>query len=212
MKRAFFGTDEHVHRRQFLCSLGLVGATAVGLEALNPSEAFAFTVKELETGLHEVGGSSVKSNIAIGSALASNTTGEANTTLGAFSLQNNTTGEWNSAVGVEALGMNKIGNGSVALGGFALQNNRNGNYNTAVGYEALQLNNKLEGGGNENVAVGKAALRNNNKGDYNVAVGCNALHASSEAVEMLLSGFRRWNALKGTKNWGLGKRVKRTQQ
>jgi hypothetical protein len=59
-----------VQRRHVLRALGLVGAATAGFTALDPSSGVAFELTELETKLHELGASAVKSNIAIGSALA----------------------------------------------------------------------------------------------------------------------------------------------
>lgn len=91
------GNSARIHRRQFLRTVGLVGAATIGLGAADPTDAIAFTLAELEKGLHEVGASTAKFNISIGSGLASDTTGEANIALGAYSLLENTSGTGNRA-------------------------------------------------------------------------------------------------------------------
>jgi hypothetical protein len=50
--------DTQIHRRHFLRAVGLAGAGAVGLAALEPSDALAFTLNELEEKLREVNGGS----------------------------------------------------------------------------------------------------------------------------------------------------------
>ena len=85
MRQILLGDDDaQVHRMHFLRAVGLVGAGAVGLAALEPSDAFAFTTKELEEGLHLIG--EAKLTIAIGSELAHNT-GEYNTAVGIGALK-----------------------------------------------------------------------------------------------------------------------------
>jgi len=75
-------------------------------------------------------------NIAIGSGLQSNTSGDYNSALGASALQNNTGGNNNSAVGVSALQNNTGGSTNSAIGQQALFFNSTGNLNTAIGASA----------------------------------------------------------------------------
>jgi hypothetical protein len=90
MRQVLLGNDDaQVHRRHFLRAVGLAGAGAVGLAALEPSAASAFTTKELEEGLHLIG--NAKLNIAIGSELGHDT-GEYNTAVGINALKANTGG------------------------------------------------------------------------------------------------------------------------
>jgi hypothetical protein len=162
-----------VQRRHFLRTLGLVGAATAGLAALEPSSALAFELSELETKLHEVGGTGSKFNIAIGSALAHNT-GEKNTAIGEKALEANTSGAFNVAVGTEALNSNTTGQNSVAVGYLALASNETGQV-TAVGAHAMQDNTT----GSFNTAVGLAALEKNTAGEWNTAIGYHALKAST---------------------------------
>lgn len=123
-------------------------------------------------------------------ALASNTTGLANTAVGTGALDSNTTGSGNTAVGRDALGANttasantavgadaldvNTGTGNVAVGTSALISNTTGGFNTAVGAFAMQENQT----GFFNVAIGSSTLLSNNSGYGNTAVGKGALDAS----------------------------------
>ena len=85
-------------------------------------------------------------------ALFENTTGWANTAVGAGALEVNSTGVWNTAVGSSAL-----------------QDNA-GSYNTAIGFNALFFDTT----GNNNTATGANALTGNTSGSNNIAVGFDA--------------------------------------
>jgi hypothetical protein len=165
MQQTHLGDNEaSIHRRQFLRTVGLVGGTAVGLAALNPSEALAFTVKELEEKLHEVGTAAVKFNIAIGSGLTHNT-GEKNIAIGHGALEANTSGSHNTVVGESALEKNTEGQRNVAVGYSALENGTTASENIAIGYQALSANDVAV----KNTAVGTGALRNAKKGSVSAA-------------------------------------------
>jgi hypothetical protein len=110
-------------------------------------------------------------NTAVGAgALATNTTATGNTALGTEALQNNTTGSLNTAVGTQAL-RNNTASGNTAVGTGALLANTTGVQNTALGTEALLGNDT----GHFNTAVGTAALISNTSGESNTAVGTQAL-------------------------------------
>src|ERR1700683_5639488 len=126
--------NTHIHRRHFLRTVGLVGAATVGLTALNPTDALAFTTKELEEKLHEVG---INGNIAIGSTFAKLTTGSKSTALGVGAMTALTTGTENTALGYGALEKNTSAAQNTAIGYGALQAATTGYANVAVGKEAL---------------------------------------------------------------------------
>lgn len=182
--------DTTLRRRQFLRSLGVAGATAVGLSALDSAPAMAFTLKELEEKLRGVGestynisigseatpGSELDANIAIGAkALVNDKASKNNVALGAYALEQNTSGEENVAVGTAALRSNTTGFLNVAAGVEALYSNTTGGENTAVGWQALHSNTSGQG----NTAVGHQALLYASKssigGNENTAVGLGAL-------------------------------------
>jgi trimeric autotransporter adhesin len=125
-----------VHRRQFLRRVSLLGAAAVGVTALNPSDALAFELKELETKLHEIGAAATKYNIAIGSESAAITTGEHNLALGGKALSlAGAKSLANVAIGLEALERNASGGSNVAVGAGAGKN-AIGSGNVFIGYQA----------------------------------------------------------------------------
>jgi hypothetical protein len=74
-------------------------------------------------------------NVGVGNqALASVTTGNSNTALGASSLINNTTGLNNVAVGYLSMAAVTTGDTNIALGNQSLQNFTTGNDNIAIGF------------------------------------------------------------------------------
>ena len=100
-------------------------------------------------------------------ALGNNSTGSANTAVGAQSLVQNTTGEWNTATGFNSLVFNTTGSANTAAGRDALLNNTTGGGNVAVGAFALDANTS----GSANTASGDGALDHNTTGGSNIAVG-----------------------------------------
>jgi hypothetical protein len=111
-------------------------------------------------------------NTATGqAALLSNTTGSSNTAMGQAALFSNTTGSFNTAVGQEALFSNTTGLRNTATGMYALRDNTTGLQNTATGHNALRSNTT----GSSNTAMGRLALFFNTTGSSNTAVGMNAL-------------------------------------
>jgi hypothetical protein len=101
-----------------------------------------------------------------------NTTGTRNTASGTDALVFNSTGNDNTAVGAFAL-ENNTADGNTAVGSSALFANTTGSDNTAVGLLALTANT-----GSANTAVGAYALANNTQ-NYNTAVGWSALPQST---------------------------------
>src|SRR6202030_1737618 len=75
-------------------------------------------------------------NLALGSSLASVTTGTQNTALGVGALSSLTTGTNNSALGFKAGHALTTGFDNVAIGAFALDLATTGSYNVALGYNA----------------------------------------------------------------------------
>jgi hypothetical protein len=172
MRQTLLGDgDTPVPRRHFLHAVGWAGAGALGLAALNPSTALAFELAELETKLHEIGGATPKFNIAIGSGLTHNTTGEGNLAIGQESLLENTTGLFAIAIGRHALKANTTGNWNIAIGASAMIANTKGTSNIAIGVETLNANTT----GEYNVAVGHNALLKSITASNNVAFGISAL-------------------------------------
>jgi parallel beta-helix repeat protein len=103
MRQTLLGDgDAQIHRRHFLRTAGLVGAATVGLTAVDPSEALAFTPEELEKVLREIAAAAAKYNLAIGSgALEKNTSGEHNVAVGTDAGQSVTGGK-NVFIGYKA--------------------------------------------------------------------------------------------------------------
>ena len=99
------------------------------------------------------GGGNITSNIALGSLLNANTSGNQNIAIGSGALNANTTGAANTAIGFNSLNFSTINN-----------------YNTAIGYQSLGGNTE----GSDNTGVGKAALGTNTTGSRNTAIGFEA--------------------------------------
>jgi hypothetical protein len=115
------------------------------------------------------------------SSLNSNSTGAANTAIGAVALFSNTTADYNTAVGFAALVRSTTGSNNVAVGSTALQGDTTGSANTAAGSEALSNND-----GSANTALGADALFSNSAGNSNVAIGANALLNSNGSTNVAL--------------------------
>ena len=112
-----------------------------------------------------------QANTAIGAAtLQSNTTGTENTAVGFQALQRNTAGLANTAVGMSALFVNTAGDQNTAIGFTSLTNNSTGSANTATGNQALMVNRT----GSSNTATGFDALNQNTTGSQNTAFGSGA--------------------------------------
>lgn len=114
-------------------------------------------------------------NSLFGYAAGSNTIGNFNTGIGAFSLRSNTDGYYNTALGTYSLYSNTDGTRNVALGNNALRNNLAGFDNVSVGYDALR-NNTF---GHKNTAIGHRAANSNIEGNRNTAVGHEALSSNT---------------------------------
>jgi len=94
----------------------------------------------------------IGSSIYIGKQSGKNTSGEENTSLGAYSLNENTYGSFNVAVGTSAMQYNKTGRYNIAIGGNALHNNISGWNNIMIGHAA-----GLEVTGENNIFIGNGA-------------------------------------------------------
>jgi len=114
-------------------------------------------------------------NTAVGGFALQNNLVDNNTAVGRSSLQTNTTGASNTAVGVSALNANTTGNQNTAFGVNALKNNTTGNFNTAIGMSTLISN----ATGIYNTAVGISALYNNTTANNNTAIGRESLNANT---------------------------------
>ena len=82
------------------------------------------------------GGGNIPTNVAVGLALSSNTTGTNNIAFGSNALGSNTTGFFNTANGINALLLNTTGGYNTAIGFNSLATNTTGTNNTAIGYNA----------------------------------------------------------------------------
>ena len=103
-------------------------------------------------------------------AAANNTTGHANTALGAHTFEDNTTGGYDTALGRDALHSNTTGEQNSAGGYGALYSNTTGQNNTAFGAQALYNLTT----GSTNTAVGRDALHDATTGGSNCVLGMNA--------------------------------------
>jgi len=137
-----------------------------------------------------VGSNSLKSN-----------TGDNNTAIGNYALQNNTTGNFNTASGDYALSRNTSGSSNTATGLQSLYSNTNGSFNTASGANALLYNTS----GTQNTASGVNALYSNTTGTQNTASGVNALYSNATGTQNTATGRSAlYNNTTGNQNTALG--------
>jgi hypothetical protein len=118
-------------------------------------------------------------------ALYNNTTGFSNTATGTNALYSNTTGNRNTATGYLALYRNTTGSSNTATGGSALYYNTTGSWNTATGWGALYYNTT----GNSNTATGYLALYRNTTGSWNTATGGSALYYNTTGNSNTATGY-----------------------
>ncbi len=147
-----------------------------------------------------------------------NSSGNYNTGVGAWSLWSNTTGVYNNAFGMGALSYNTSGSYNTANGQAALQFNTTGTYNTAIGLSALAYNstgsfNTASGAnslfknttGTSNTANGQLSLYNNTTGNYNIAFGASALYSNTTASSNTAIGtYAMLNNTIGDNNTAIG--------
>ena len=175
---------------------GATGAVNLG--------AYDLTVNGITIGTGPLGVASY--NLLFGDhALNSNTTGAANTAIGAGSLMNNTSGYRNFALGAGSLMNNTEGNWNVGLGINALNSNSIGNYNFGIGSSSLYKN--IDG--NYNVAIGNKALFENLHSSNNVAIGSdallNALGEDNTAIGISALAQNGITSHNGTRNTAIGR-------
>jgi hypothetical protein len=121
--------------------------------------------------------------------LCQNTTGYNNTASGSMALNDNITGYQNTASGVLALGENTTGHDNTASGMLALLVNQTGSLNTATGSSSLVVN---FNGGN-NTASGASSLASNTSGGYNTAFGSYALDTNISGSDNIGIGYKAGN-------------------
>jgi hypothetical protein len=124
-----------------------------------------------------------------------NTSGHANTALGAFALQDSDTVSFNTAIGYKALFTNQEGAGSnTAVGANCMENETGGYRNTGIGANALT--NVING--NRNTAAGFNAGPSGDV-NYTGAFGYSALPTASYHIHIGSSSIS-W--IGGQVNWG----------
>jgi hypothetical protein len=123
------------------------------------------------------GAGAVSSNTAVGaSALASNTTGANNTSIGYQSGFVNTAGDV-AFLGYRAGYANTTGDQNTAIGMSAGRDTTTGGANTSLGRTAFALNTI----GSNNTAIGVSALQSNTTASNNTAVGYQAGYSAAGA-------------------------------
>lgn len=141
-------------------------------------------------------------NTAIGfQSYRSNTDGANNTSIGyASQFETNTTGaDANTSIGAYSLNKNQATE-NTGLGYGALKQTTTGHSNTAAGSSAMFLNTT----GYKNVGVGIDALYNNTTGFFNVAMGQEAMYFNGTGYGNTAIGQRAGYNCAGTHNLFLG--------
>ena len=143
----------------------------------------------------------VNNHTAIGySALANNSTGNANTAVGVLSLSNNSNGSQNTATGYWSLSNNQSGSNNTAYGFETLTSSTTGNDNTALGFEALYNSNS-----NFNTALGSNALYNNISGNNNIGIGNKAgYNVSTGSNNIIIGSNQSVTAVTGSNQMNIG--------
>jgi hypothetical protein len=138
------------------------------------------------------GGGNVATNTAHGvSALAANTTGLGNTSVGYQALDVSTSSDYHTAVGWNALGANTTGARNTAFGAASLATNSTGGYNVAMGVNAGYAITT----GSNNVALGYDSLSSNTTASNNTAVGYQAGYAVTTGTPNCFFGYQAGNTI-----------------
>ena len=165
------------------------------------------------------GAGAVSTNTAVGaSALAANTSGAQNTTVGnqagattnaayltavGYQAARYNTGDGNTAIGTNALlvagGVDGTGTNNTAIGKDALYTNTTSSNNTAVGYQAAYL-----GNGESRVMIGYQAGYANQGGNNSVGVGYAALSAETTGGNNIGIGYGACSVTNGYANVAVG--------
>ncbi len=145
------------------------------------------------------------------------TTGYGNTAMGYDSLRSNATASYNTASGAEALRSNTTGYDNTASGSYSLYFNTGGSSNTASGAYSLLYNTTgasntasgvaaLENNttGNSNTASGYSSLLSNTTGSFNTATGEGALYKNTGANNIALGYNAGYNLTTGSNNIDIG--------
>ncbi len=140
---------------------------------LNDS-ALRFRIHNISSGIVD----SISQNTSLGYRTMYLTTGIGNTAFGYQSLASDTSGQFNTSVGTYSLNSNSKGQANTAVGASALASATTGNFNTAVGQAALYFHFKNDG----NTAIGSNALQNDTTGFNNTAIGLNALLSNTNGT------------------------------
>ncbi len=145
-------------------------------------------------------GSYANSNVFLGFAGNTTTTGTQNTASGVGALYSNTSGYYNTASGIDALYSNTTGYGNAASGSSALYNNTNGWANTASGSDALNSNTTGVG----NAASGSGALQHSTTGGFNNGFGAGALNYNTTGTANIGIGNNSGLTADNSQGTGLG--------
>jgi len=142
-----------------------------------------------------LGNGGINTNVALGSGMPSNVTGDSNTALGGQTLQNNTTGSQNTSSGYFSLNSNTTGNYNSGFGESALRVGTTGSYNTGIGASSLvsqQLGSYNSGlgynsgsgfiSGGNNTFLGGLTSVSINPCNNSTAIGYNAQITSSNQI------------------------------
>ena len=140
-------------------------------------------------------------NLFIGNGAGNFTnTGENNTVVGAFAMDNLTSGSYNTAMGYNALGAITIGTENAAFGMNCGQSITSGSYNVALGRGALLA---LQTGDN-NMGIGRLSLSSVVSGSNNAGVGQFTLRFTTGSGNTAIGDSSGTANTTGTNNLYLG--------
>lgn len=149
---------------------------------------------------HTIGqGTGGASNVRFGyQSFNANTTGQYNTAIGAYTLNNSNT-PFNTAVGTFALNGLTTGSSNTAIGAQAMIHSTSALNNLAVGSLSLANSN-----GEDNVSIGANGQQNVVNGNRNVSLGAYALSSLVSGNNNIAIGRYALHATTGSNNIGIG--------
>ena len=139
-------------------------------------------------------------------ALASDSTGSLNVSIGAGSMENHLRGNDNVAMGFWAGRSDSAATGAVYIGRDAGYSNQR-DYTVAIGYQALYNNGvgaAVASDGNANTAVGKQAMFGNTLGQLNTALGFESMHNNTTGNYNTAIGYRALYSSNASFNTAIG--------
>jgi hypothetical protein len=185
---------------------GYLNLTA--LQSTGPSGTTGSILKGGHLFIHNIGGSGVTTNTAVGlGAINPAVTGANNTAIGTSALNAVTSGNANTAVGNSALSANTTGQDNVGVGYGALGSITTGIGNVGIGANALNVG----ATGDNNIGIGINVAPNLVTGNDNTILGSQAAGSLTNGSNNTILGWQAAdNLINGSNNTILGQNAGNT--